>query len=294
MSKIIILCLFFLTLIIYKRNINIKHNYLFVTAYFQILKNLKHDINKYKLWIANFFKVINSSLAIFTDNNKSSKSFIPSFVEAYKYEYQSIWDVPCIKKYRKLYFQQHKIDPEKFRHSPDAYAIWNSKICFLEIAASQIDSDLYIWIDIGTFRNFTLNNIFPSFRALKILYSFTSMFFFTIANRSYTIDRVIKLEEKDWIGGNSFGGKRKYIHEYYKEYWKLHDFFLYRNRFVGKEQILYNTMALYKYNATLIKMHDLNMCMKNVWWRYQCLYSGLNINYLKRISIDKYIYRTIK
>lgn len=265
------------------------HQYLFVTSYFHIDNYGKHTLQDYKMWINNFFSLINNSLVIFTDNNISSLSFVPSFVKAYKYEYKSIWDVPCIKKYKKYYIKQHDIDREKYHHNPDIYAIWNCKICFLNIAANEINSKLYIWIDIGTFRDPTPFHSIPSLKAMDIFYKFNSMFFFIVYNQTFQLKNKTELVVRDWIEGTSFGGTKKSIHQYNKEFWKVHDYYMNNNQFIGKDQTLFNTLALYKINVTIIRVHGLNMCMANPWWKFQCFYAGMNLDLLQKNDINDYI-----
>lgn len=298
--KSIIYSLFILFIFIVYRinyglfNSNIEENkhiyeYLFISSYFHIDNYGKHSLEDYRIWINRFFHLINHSLVIFTDNNRSSISIVPSYVKAIKYEYKSIWDVPCMKQYKDEYIRQHEIDVEKYHHNPDIYAIWNSKICFLNIASNDIHSKLYIWIDIGTFRDPTPFYSIPNIKAIDMFYNFHSMFFYTVYNQTFELKNETELVVRDWIEGTSFGGNKESIHQYYKEFWKLHDYYMKKRYFIGKDQTLYNTLALYKINVTLIRVHNLKMCMSNTWWRFQCFLGGMNLDLLKKYDISNYI-----
>ena len=57
--------------------------------------------------------------------------------------------------YKDIWIEQHKLDPEKFRHTPELYAIWAQKNIFMEraITFNLFQTDYFVWCDFGAFRN---------------------------------------------------------------------------------------------------------------------------------------------
>lgn len=149
--------------------------YMFVTSYFFTKKN-KHTESEFMEWMNNFFSLINKSVIIFTDKN--SIKYIPPNNGKY-YIYNSIFDVPCVSKYKHIYSDQNSIDPERFRnHSSELYGIWNSKVCMLRIATELYNRSIYIWIVIESDRFKYFRIIFPNDKVISYLSSLNSMFFF--------------------------------------------------------------------------------------------------------------------
>jgi len=66
-----------------------------------------------------------------------------------------LWNLPPAKKYKKA-FQgvQHDLDPEKEKHSPELYAVWDSKTWMLNHVAHEnpFGSKYFFWVDAGAWR----------------------------------------------------------------------------------------------------------------------------------------------
>ena len=110
-----------------------------VTQYFK-LSNSKHGHKNYLKWMQNFFSSItNAPIIVYTDNNsfpelnkiasEAEKSWLIRFVII-----DNIWSV--IKQleldrqrtYTNNYlYTQTALDPEKYLHNVNLYAIWNAK-----------------------------------------------------------------------------------------------------------------------------------------------------------------------
>ncbi len=74
--------------------------------------------------------------------------------------FDTIWDLPWMKEttssqnLAKLYNEIHTKDPEKIHHSPELYAVWNSKPWMLKTALelNPFNSSFFYWMDIGSIR----------------------------------------------------------------------------------------------------------------------------------------------
>jgi hypothetical protein len=123
-----------------------------VTAYYP-LKKCKHSMTIYFEWINLFFKSVSCEVICFCapqvefllkklalDNVKFVSRDFKSF-DMMSPEQMNIWN--------KFY----EIDEEKQFHSPELYAVWAAKQEFVREAKKIVDSDIYIWCDIGCFRH---------------------------------------------------------------------------------------------------------------------------------------------
>lgn len=265
------------SILIYNQSKPYIYKYYFVSAYFTTNGGKKHTNNDYYKWSRYFFHLINSSIDIYIQNDLDN-NFFPKYYKGRILKYKSIWNIPCISKYIDEYNNyQFLIDPENSYHSSTYYAIWNSKICLLKMTSEIINSKLYIWIDIGSNRdNIQINN-FPSLKIMNELYKLNKMFFFIISNLNPIKKNKPELIVGNWIEGGTFGGRKENINKYYNIFWKVHDYYLKEGLFIGKDQTLYNTMAIYFDNVTLIK-NEVNDICQSKWFSFYCMY-GDKTNY---------------
>ena len=66
------------------------------------------------------------------------------------------FEIPCIKRLESAYVPGlWQKDPESDIHTPELYAIWNSKPCLMEAIAKEnpFNSEFIIWVDAGSFRH---------------------------------------------------------------------------------------------------------------------------------------------
>lgn len=263
-------------------------SYTFVTAFFSFSKK-KHPNSDYLLWMKSFFRIISSNVFIFSD--EESSKLIPSSRDNIIL-FESIYEIPCIKRYKYLYKNQSKIDPErnKVNHSMELYMMWNAKICLLKIITERYNASVYIWIDIGSFRKKYFYTHFPSLNVINYLSKLNTMFFFVVKNKNFKRSYTPKLALGDFIEGGSFGGNKELIQKYYDIFWKVHDYFLYEGEFVGKDQTLYNTVAIYYMkNISLFPMYGYFKCWNNKWYRYINFYAGEYCALIKETNILSYI-----
>lgn len=264
-------------------------SHLFVTAFFSFAKK-KHSNNDYIGWMSSFFDVIKTSLVIFSD--KESVKLIPSTNNKYVIV-ESIYTVPCIKKYLNVYKNQNVKDPEgkKVDHSMELYMVWNAKICLLNMATQMYNSSVYIWIDIGSFRKEYAYMDYPNMNVMNYLSQLNSMFFFVVHNQLFKKYSIPRLETGTFIEGGSFGGNKESITKFHDLFWKVHDEFLNKGEFIGKDQTLYNTIAVYYSNdIVLFPMYGYFKCWNNKWFRYINFYGGEACALLKEKNISSYLY----
>lgn len=269
-------------------NLTYNSTYIFVTSYFSITKK-KHSNNDYIEWMNNFFYIINNSLVIFTDKN--SIRYIPPNNGKY-IVYNSIFDIPCVSNYKSIYFKQNNIDPEKSKHSPELYAIWNAKICMLKQITELYDKSVYIWIDIGSSRWKRSFKQFPDNKIIEFLSNLNSMYFFAVYNRKFRKEKYPKLIVDNFLEGTSFGGNKRSIIEYYDIFWKVHDIFLNKGEFIGKDQTIFNTIPVYYLqNISIFPSYGFYKCMEyNHWFRFYYFYAGYKCMSNKGEKIENNIY----
>lgn len=134
-----------------------------VTAFYEIPS--KFTQLQYWSWITNFMINIPCNLVIFTSGNLvgkfqslrclyKDKTFIISkeFSELHHYQFKDSYD-----KYLLVDYQP--------KHSPELYIIWAEKVKFVTeaIKVNPFNSDIFIWCDIGIFRESQFFNRFRNF-----------------------------------------------------------------------------------------------------------------------------------
>jgi hypothetical protein len=186
-----------------------------------------------------------------------------------------LWNNSFSARYKDNYTTfQYAIDPEKDIHHPELYAIWNSKVVFLKETAESnpFQSEFFLWVDVGSFRaNRHVEKIFnwPDPTRVEEILSPTEPSD-TMLLGLVTLDNpglVSSWNEsmgpiyEDMIQGGFFGGKLNAIQWWYNEFYRLHDVYLERGFFVGKEQNLMNTLAiLNKHRVKFIDASHYNCC----------------------------------
>lgn len=73
----------------------------------------------------------------------------------YQKQTTDLWDLPPVAPLQEAFKTwQHDIDPERWIHSPELYAIWNAKQWMLHEAAKTdvFNSKYFFWADIGAWR----------------------------------------------------------------------------------------------------------------------------------------------
>lgn len=206
-----------------------------VTAYYPT-NTKKHTLNEYKQWYNNFFKCVTADVICFCPPNmlqefqsisKENHIIIPR--EFHSFEMMS-------PAYMKIWEHFYQSDIENTHHCPELYAIWAAKQEFVREAINILDSDIYIWCDIGCFR--TIND---------------GHFLFT---KKYIIENKITclyLDSYNTIGGGILAGDKNSWNIFSKLY--LDELNKNPN---GKDQVIY-TRILNSDNANIIKKTNFNL-----------------------------------
>lgn len=266
---IIMNILFILFLIKSKNNLN----YVFVSAIYAGVS--KHSTMQYSKWIKSFSDVVNKNLYIFC--NKKGYTMLNKKLQKFVKFNNNIFDLEKIKNYELVYKRIWNIDPEKNYHTYRLYGIWNGKISMLKYVAERIKSKLYIWIDIGSNRENKNYSVFPSNAIIKYLHNITKhnfMFFFLMNNFPRLNKSLVIPLSRNYIQGGSFGGSKEGIFNYFKEFFSLHDYFLSKNLFVGKDQTLYNSIAYFNLSKVILLKYKSDKCKNDKWFRFYDFYAN--------------------
>jgi hypothetical protein len=272
-------------------SINIDSTYTTVISIYFSFKS-KHSHRQYKQWMINILKSVHSPMVIFVD--EQSKNFILNIRLRMNFKtkiivYDNIWKIMNelevsrnISYLNNYLIKQNKLDPEKYIHNSNLYAIWNLKsyLCNKIVQENPFNSSFFIYTDIGAWRNEMIpywpNNNFISSLVLKlndrILFGQVN----EVKEKNINYDHV----NSDIIEGTFFAGSKKAIEKFYFNFYKIHDKRLKDGIFIGKDQITMNIYAFLddkKNDVVRLRTWDLNCTYKNgnKWFFYQ-YYFALN------------------
>lgn len=284
---------------LYRRNINNSNdkiiqigklnetsNITIITTMFKIPKS-KHSTKDYKKWSAKFFSSLGSPLVAYVDEFWSEifiKECILRNLNAFIFIVPNIWkilmelEIKRNKTYLEKYLlNQEILDPDKKTHSLELYAIWNLKLYLLNKTAylNPFDSKFFLFTDSGAWRGKVFKK-WPDHR--------------------FIIDLGIKLNDKilfgqinepdpknfsifkDLIQGTFFFGSTQAIRDISKEYYNLHDEWLDKGWFIGKEQNLLNFLTYVKNSALIVKLNTRLFNCKykyDEWFFYQYYFAQI-------------------
>lgn len=122
-----------------------------VTAYYPLLKS-KHGTGNYRIWYTNFFRAVTAPVICFCPSEMEAefRSLAGSNVRLVIREFSSF---PMMSaEQMEMWRKWHSTDPEHHIHSPELYAVWATKPDFVLEAMRLYDADIYVWCDIGCFR----------------------------------------------------------------------------------------------------------------------------------------------
>lgn len=292
------------------------HDVVIVSAYFPLNKS-KHLKSEYVIWIRSFLRIINCKTIIYTTNTfyeqfyrKEASKLFKGRQKLFNFNcsFNDIYDVPIMRNLSNAYKQMHKIDPEKSHHYPELYAIWNSKIYFLrESTLIYPNETFYFWVDSGSVRDQFFSNLFDSFGIrcdkptdemkctyvsfpsnyftekilqynnppLEICIFFVNPFILTKYNSKRTVNNIIE--------GTSFFGSKKGIHKFYEAFWEVHNSWLDKHIFCGKDQQIYdNVLANYfnKINFYVFPAYRAKNAKVDKWFAFWSAFSNYNPYYI--------------
>lgn len=244
------------------------------------LNQSKHSVGKYDNWLRNFALSLRAPLAIVVNEKayEKIKRYLENSTVAKFYVVKDIWAVlnqAAIE--RKMSYvpnyklKQHDLDPEKNRHNPNLYALWNMK-CYIAYKISQnnpFNSSFFVFTDAGAFRDgvkpywpdvkFISKSLKPRLREKVLLSQInkTSMEYFN--------------ENMDIIQGAFIGGTARALEKLYHIYFQLHDMKLLNGEFVGKEQTLMNLLSFKYHRKSIVRLKAWQQICLNeydVWFYY--------------------------
>ncbi|XP_035708100.1 uncharacterized protein LOC118435787 isoform X2 [Folsomia candida] len=265
-----------------------------VTAFFSAGKS-KHSLDEYKSWMKNFFDQVESPVVVFTQPSmRETMEKMRVGKPIHFLIYDEIWDLPWLNEPHFLYKDYHeinKLDPERAYHSPELYANWNSKPWMLKTVTeiNPFNSTYFYWMDIGSVRNpkTKLNKFLNVDRAIEVFgrnersENYHKLNVFSVANLDdLNLFRDAKtLEEMpntSFLIGGFFGGTIYSIYWFNDTFYKLHNDWLSDGIFVGKDQVLYNWIAIrnpQRYRV-VCSCEQVPWTCDDIWFYFQAWYSG--------------------
>ncbi|RNA07902.1 hypothetical protein BpHYR1_042651 [Brachionus plicatilis] len=255
--------------------INLRHTSV-ISIYYDLSES-KHSSRSYKKWTANFLKSVTSPLILYTDEPTFANlkpHFVSLDINATIYIGQSHWDFfKLIEKWRHRFYvekymtYQFQQDPENYIHSPDLYAIWNSKIFLTNKSAHEnpYNSNFFIYNDVGAWRLGEIAN-WPDSDFCQILsQKIGDKVLFSQVNE-------YSMANADLIEGGFFAGTHSAIQNLTLEFYRLHDEWMDGKKFIGKDQTLMNELTFKLIPRRIIRLKAWELkCEKNYnkWFIYQ-------------------------
>lgn len=230
--------------------------FVFVTSYYDIGNKSKASSQQYYIWVTKLLDIFVGTLYFYTSDtfalNITTK--IRGNVQ-FVTKYRTVWDIPCVSGFTDIYAKQYEIDPEKY-HSPDLYAIWNSKVCLMKEISNLYPQSIVFWIDSGSVREPIYNNItFPNRTRMNEVFpnrTTDGQMIFAMRKKllmeRYSPRRLLSYA---WAIGGFFGGDHAAILSLHDEFWEMHSMYLQKGHFVGCDQFLFSTYMLYHDNVLI-------------------------------------------
>lgn len=229
-----------------------------VTGYFQVSSKFPHE--KYVKWMENMLKYVETPMVIFTDRKsveliKELRKKHLAFTKIVVMELEDFHTYQYLPDFRR----HHEFDLEKDKHSPELYMIWSEKSFFVRRAMEMnvFHSDYFFWCDIGSLRGQVDS---PDHRKM------THWPYITDKNRPKNqvvlaqtgpivkddLDRdedgVMRGDQRRRLHtvGGLFGGSRRALEEWATEYERLLRMYLKKDKFAGKDQLIYLNILVNK------------------------------------------------
>jgi hypothetical protein len=185
-----------------------------------------------------------------------------------------------IEKYLTI---QHNIDPEKSRHNPYLYMVWNSKPFITDKIAQEnpFNSSYFFFTDTGAFRGRTFTN-WPDtkFIANKLSLALNDRIMLGDIRGYGSLKDVRAIMQ-----GTFFLGSGKAVRDFYDHFWEIHDKMFKQDLFAGKEQDLMERVAFQSFNTSVVRLQTWNFPV-DCWFYYQ-----VNVFYSEiqnKISLTNY------
>jgi hypothetical protein len=122
-------------------------------------------MDDYTSWLSRFLQPITTDIYFFTtpDLEPLVRTVRGDLHITINTSFSSPFDIPPLQGLQEQYHAMHALDREKFRHSPDLYAVWNAKPYFLNAAVKHVgkEYDYAFWQDAGAFRSDHVYTLWP-------------------------------------------------------------------------------------------------------------------------------------
>jgi len=240
---------------------NQSNDVIFVTAYFES-DNKQGNNEIYYTWMKNLLQNLHQPLIIYTDYRSYKKIVeLRGYLMNKTIIYLTSLDELYMSKYNNILEYHQTIDKEKHIHNINLYKIWNEKINFVKksIDNKTFNGEYYIWIDIGFFRDKNCNTLlkhFPDIQKIKneinekvgiLQISPISDKYSHLIHEENCQNVLTKNDLNDEIctvGGGFLIFHKNNIYKIHKLYFELMDKYIAKNRFIGKDQILYANLTI--------------------------------------------------
>ncbi|KAJ7288524.1 hypothetical protein C8J57DRAFT_1642508 [Mycena rebaudengoi] len=222
---------------------------LLVSSLYPLAKS-KHSMGEYEVWLSQFLQHITTDVYFYApveleEMVRRSRGDLPITINT---TYASPFDVPPLDGLQGAYTRMHKKDREKFRHSPELYAVWNAKPFFLDEAVKTLaregkNYDYAFWNDAGSFRGTHKYAGWPDPRRVEDVWQEGSELTGAKAEDLlfYPIEGVPHPSLNE---GSFFGGSPQTVSWWRSTFYAYHDYYLNLGIFVGKDQTVFNALFL--------------------------------------------------
>ena len=223
-----------------------------VTMLIKIPKS-KHSYNDYKNWSSNMIDSLGVPFVAYVDEYWS-ESFIKLCQErnlnGIVYIIKNIWQIlndlemERNRNYIENYItEQIEKDREKRIHSPELYAIWNLKAFIVNTTTNSnpFQSNFFIYTDCGAWRN----KVFPNWPDVKLIANLIPMLYDRILfGQVKEPDQILRVSiYEDLMEATFFAGSTRAIRDYTQEFYRIHDEWLDKGLFIGKDQNMLNSLT---------------------------------------------------
>ena len=259
---------------------NTINNVTIVTMLIKIPKS-KHSNEDYNKWSSKMIDSIGVPFVAYIDEYWS-ESFIKLCRErklnGIVYIIKNIWQIlndlemernrNYIESYKT---KQMKKDREKRIHSPELYAIWNLKAFIVNTTTNSnpYRSNFFIYTDCGAWRN----KVFPNWPDVKLIANLipklNDRILFGQINEP---DRKRISIYKDLMEATFFAGSTRAIRDYTQEFYRIHDEWLDKGLFIGKDQNMLNSLTYIETPHLIARLNTRpDNCTKSFdqWFFYQ-------------------------
>ncbi|KAG8907587.1 hypothetical protein FRB99_003511 [Tulasnella sp. 403] len=236
---------------------------LLVSAFFP-LPSSKHTDDEYAAWLRLYLSQVSTPMVVYTSRIFSPiigrlRGRLPIMIDT---SFNSPFDVPPMHGLEPIYSKQHdELDPEKSRHNPALYATWNAKAWLLQHAAERYGGNAtkwFFWLDAGALRETHTFTHWPDLARVEEVFMEGSkvshkpvedLFFIPIWNPPDDSPFVHGWKQENgpmvqykMSEGSMFGGQLPAVKWWAATFYALHDRYLSDNKFVGKDQNIFNTI----------------------------------------------------